>query len=101
MIDDEEITQAIFDAIDEINLDLVNKKISKSLGSELYGHEDLLDSFELVNFIVLVEEKIAQRLSETFALTDDKALSQDYSPFRTVSTLVDYIDTSLNEKSVD
>jgi len=97
----ETITKIVFDAIDEINLDLVNKKILKSLDSELYGHKDLLDSFELVNFIVLVEEKIQERLSKTITLTDDKALSQDYSPFRTVGTLVDYIDTSLNEKSID
>ena len=91
------ITEIVYDTIDEINLELVNKKILKSLDSELYGHKDLLDSFELVNFIVLVEEKIQERLSKSIALTDDKALSQDYSPFGTVRTLIDYINTSLNE----
>lgn len=97
----ETIIEIVFNAIDEINLDLVDKKISKSLDSELYGHKDLLDSFELVNFIVLIEEKIEQRLSTTVSLTDDKALSQDYSPFRTIGTLIDYVDTSLTEQSVD
>ena len=95
------IVKIIYDAIDEINLELVNKKISKSLDSELYGAKDLLDSFELVNFIVLVEEKIQKQLAKTIALSDDKALSQDYSPFGTVTSLVDYIENTLDEKSVD
>ena len=95
------IIEIVYNTIDEINLDLVNKKISKTLDSELYGHKDLLDSFELVNLIVSIEEKIEQRLSKSISLTDDKALSQDYSPFGTVSTLVDYINNSLDEKSVD
>ncbi len=95
------ITEIVYSVIDDINSDLVNKKISKSLDSELYGHKDLLDSFELVNFIVLLEEKIEERLSNTLSLTDDKALSQDYSPFGTVGTLIDYVITSLDEQSVD
>ncbi len=95
------ITEIVYSVIDETNSDLVNKKISKSLDSELYGHKDLLDSFELVNFIVLLEEKIEERLSTTLSLTDDKALSQDYSPFGTIGTLIDYVITSLDEQSVD
>jgi len=95
------ITAIVSSAIDEINLDLVNKKISKLSDSEIYGHKDLLDSFELVNFIVLIEEKIEDKLSITVSLTDDRALSQDYSPFGTVGTLIDYVTTSVNEQSVD
>ena len=39
------ITTIVSSAIDEINLDLVKKKISKSSDSEIYGRKDLLDSF--------------------------------------------------------
>ena len=48
-----------------------------------------------------MEEKIEDKLSITVSLTDDRALSQDYSPFGTVGTLIDYVTTSVNEQSVD
>lgn len=94
----ESITKIVYDAIDEINSELINKKIEKSLNSEIYGTKDLLDSFELVNFIVSIEEKVEERLSKILDLTDDKAISKDYTPFANVETLVDFIATRINEK---
>ena len=78
---------------------MVNKKIKKSTDAELYGNKELLDSFELVNFIVLIEEKIIEKFSVTISLTDDKALSQDYSPFGTVKTLIEYISKIIDEQN--
>ena len=94
----EDITKIVYDAIDEINSELINKRIEKSLNSAIYGTKDLLDSFELVNFIVSIEEKVEEHLSKILDLTDDKAISQDYTPFADVKTLVDFIATRINEK---
>jgi len=94
----EAITKIVYDAIDEINSELINKKIEKSLNSGIYGTKDLLDSFELVNLVTSIEEKVEERLSKILDLTDDKAISQDYTPFADVKTLVDFIATRINEK---
>ena len=94
----EAITKIVYDAIDEINSELINKKIEKSLDSEIYGTKDLLDSFELVNLVTSIEEKVEKRLSKILDLTDDKAISQDYTPFGNVKTLVDFIAARINEK---
>jgi len=89
----------VFDAIDEINKDLPEKhKLKKSLDCVIYGSQDSLDSLELVDFVVLVEQKIDDQLGNTISLTDDKAMSQKVSPFRTIDTLVDYITNLLEEK---
>ena len=94
----EAITEIVYDAIDEINSELINKKIEKSLNSTIYGTKDLLDSFELVNFVTSIEEKVEERLSKILDLTDDKALSQNYTPFANVKSLVDFIAARINEK---
>jgi len=46
---------------------------------------------------VNIEEKIEDNLGITIDLTDDKAMSQKRSPFRTIGTLVDYITKNLEE----
>ena len=100
MIDKKKILDIIYDVIDEINLDLDDdKKVKKSLESNLYGGSGTLDSFELVNFVVLMEEKTEDELQKIIILTDEKALSQKTSPFRTVETLAEYILFLLKDNS--
>jgi len=92
MVEMDKITKLVYDAIDEINKENSKKqKITKSLDTVLYGGQNNLDSLGLVNLIVNIEEKIEDNLGITIDLTDDKAMSQKRSPFRTIGTLVDYI----------
>lgn len=94
----DKITKLVYDAIDEINKENSKKqKITKSLDTVLYGGQNNLDSLGLVNLIVNIEEKIEDNLGITIDLTDDKAMSQKRSPFRTIETLVDYITKNLEE----
>jgi len=98
MVEMDKITKLVYDAIDEINKENSKKqKITKSLDTVLYGGQNNLDSLGLVNLIVNIEEKIEDNLGITIDLTDDKAMSQKRSPFRTIETLVDYITKNLEE----
>jgi D-alanine--poly(phosphoribitol) ligase subunit 2 len=56
----------------------------------LYGAERVLDSLALVRLLVAVEQGIEDELGATLTLADEKAASQQRSPFRTVGTLVAY-----------
>lgn len=56
----------------------------------LYGVERVLDSLALVRLLVAVEQGIEDELGATLTLADEKAASQQRSPFRTVGTLVAY-----------
>lgn len=90
MIKKEQIISIIYDAIDEINT-MNDLSIEKNLESRLFGSEGSLDSFGLVNLIVLIEESVNEKFECSITLADEKAMSLKRSPFRTVDSLANYI----------
>jgi acyl carrier protein len=98
-MDTEKITQAIFDAIDEINEQLSDEqKLIKSPDLVLYGDAGTLDSIGLVNLTVATEQRLEEIFEISLTLADEKAMSQRNSPFRTVETLTLYISKLLAER---
>ncbi len=86
------ITTTIYETIDELNEQLSDgEKIEKSLNTKLFGDEGCLDSLGLVNLVTLAEEKVEAALGLRIFLTDDRALTQDESPFKSVQSLIQYI----------
>ena len=69
--------------------------------SVIYGDDSPLDSLALVNLVVAVEQNIEDEFNITIALADDRAMSLENSPFRSVNSLADYIETLLKEKLND
>jgi acyl carrier protein len=63
----------------------------------LFGSGSKLDSFELVNLVLDVEQEISSRFDVSISLMDERAMSQETSPFRTIQTLVNFIDTLIGE----
>src|ERR671914_749974 len=51
----------------------------------------LLDSLSLVSLIVDLEQRLKDEYGISLTLTDERAMSQKNSPFRTVRSLADYI----------
>ncbi len=88
----EQITNAIFSAIDEINQQLTREqRLPKSADAMLFSDSGPLDSLGLVNLIVLVEQKVEEQTGCPVSLANDEALSLNDSPFRSVGRLRDYI----------
>ena len=87
----EQITGLLFEALNEIDFDDSGGKPEVSEDTVIYGDEGLLESIQLVNFIVAVERKIEETFGKTVSIADEKAISQRNSPFRTVKALCDYI----------
>ena len=56
----------------------------------LFGSESLLDSMGLVHIVVEVESKLRENGID-ISLISESAMSQRNSPFRTISTLADFI----------
>jgi acyl carrier protein len=63
---------------------------SLTVDTPLYGRDGKLDSLSLVKLIIAVEQGIQDRLNISVSLSDEKALSQTRTPFRSVSTLVNH-----------
>lgn len=59
--------------------------------TRLVGRGGILDSLGLVNLVVGVEEEINSRYGLTLSLADDRAMSQNRSPFGTVGRLAEYV----------
>ena len=97
-----QIEHLIFQAIEEINKQLPkDRKIIPLSETELFGSDSKLDSLGLVNLVVAVEQNIEDEFDVTITLADERAMSQQTSPFRTVGTLTDYIEMLLGEKLND
>jgi acyl carrier protein len=58
----------------------------------LFGPDAPLDSLALVSVIVDVEQAVSDAAGAEISLTDDRAMSQEVSPFTDVATLTAYIE---------
>ena len=88
----ESVLRSIFETIDEINETLPDEqRLEKSVDTRLFGRQGRLDSLGLVNFIVLLEQRIADDFDMAVTLADEKAISRARSPFRSVENLADYV----------
>ena len=65
--------------------------------TRLFGSGSKLDSFELVNLVLDVEQEISSRFGVSISLMDERAMSQKTSPFRTIQSLVNFIGTLIGE----
>lgn len=68
-----------------------DKHIPFSENAALYGPSSLLDSVDLVNLLLAIEERIEDEMDITFTIASEKALSLKHSPFKSVSSLCTYL----------
>lgn len=93
------VVQLILDALSQVNAGRApNLQIPVSPEIRLFGANSHLDSLELVNLILDVEDQVGATFSTPIMLMDERAMSQERSPFRSVSTLSDYIVQLLEER---
>ncbi|HUU46552.1 MAG TPA: acyl carrier protein [Acidobacteriota bacterium] len=98
MNEKDKIVQAIYAVVEETNAELPEAEhLAKSPDTVLFGEAGKLDSMGLVNFVVAAEQRIQEDFGVVVSLSDDRALSQRNSPFRTLGTLIEYVGTLLKE----
>ena len=91
-----DVQKVVYDSIDELNQQLSeDDRLIKSLDTKIFGSNSKLDSLGLVSLIVMVEQNIEDEFSVVLTLADERAMSQKNSPFRTLGSLIDYIEILL------
>lgn len=96
------IEKVIYQVIDEVNVNQPNDaKLDKSRDTILFGSGGVLDSLGLVSLVVASEQQLEEELGRTITLTDERAMSERNSPFRTIGTLIDYVAALLEETKND
>jgi len=89
-------TQSVYRAIDEYNRS-EDRGVQKSRDAVLLGAGGAVDSLGLVRLIMAVEQQVQDDFSTPVSLTDERAMSERNSPFRTVGSLIDFISQRLKE----
>ena len=92
MDDPENIVTAIYRAVDWINGELPpDRQLIKAPETRLLGSQSVLDSMHLVSLIVTIEREVEDEFGVALTLADERALSMEASPFRSIQSLADYI----------
>jgi acyl carrier protein len=92
MNDPENIVAAIYRAVDWINGELPpDRQVIKAPETRLLGSQSVLDSMHLVSLIVTIEREVEDAFGVALTLADERALSMNASPFRSIQSLADYI----------
>ena len=92
-----EIVEIVLAAMRRANLARrAEHQLEVSTNAALFAAGNPLDSLGLVSLLIDVEEAL-QEAGHALILSDSRAMSQTHSPFRSVPTLVEYIEASLTE----
>mgnify|MGYP002631269679 CR=1 FL=1 len=87
-----EISKIILQTLHELGEDLEKPELQTADEStRLFGARSELDSMNLVNFIADVEERISDEFEIDLILANQSAMSRSHSPFRRVSSCIDYV----------
>ena len=96
------LMSCINDAFDEINTTRIEKIQTDALiDIHLYGQHGVFDSLQLVDFIMVLEEKIVERVGAPVSIVSEKAFSRQVNPFATVTTLLDFVAEELARSTPD
>ena len=99
MVTKSKILDIIYQCIDDLNIQNGSDiQLSKTEETIIFGKASPLDSLGLVNLIVSLEDAVNDEFNLEIILADERAMSLETSPFKTVSTLADYILLLIGEK---
>jgi acyl carrier protein len=100
MLNKNDIHAIILKALNDVNEERnPDERVTVTLDVSLYGSDAVLDSLSLVSFIVDVESAISEKLGFEISLSDDRAMSQNISPYSNVHSLTAYIQELVLSKS--
>lgn len=94
------LSELLYECLTEVNLERLDEdQLAFDPATVLFGDDAALDSMDLVRLVVLYEQKINDVVGSQLSLTDDRAMSEQNSPFQTVASLVDYAERLLKEEA--
>ena len=92
----EKIEEIIYEVLDDLNDEIESEELEHpSRETKLFGEEGVLDSLALVSAITDIEEAVREEFGKNITIADEKAMSMKRSPFSTVGTLADYVESLL------
>jgi len=97
-VTNQDIQQLIFEALKMLNCARNEEdKIPISPETPLFGNNGYLDSMELVSLLIDLEESFLSK-GVRLALSDERAMSEIYSPYRDIPSLSHFIFKLIEDK---
>ena len=91
------VEETVLSVIKEIGEEQGNEALqAPNATTMLFGRN--LDSLGTILLVTELEEEIFDVFGLQISLADERAMSQKTSPFRSVKTLVKYVETIINEQ---
>jgi acyl carrier protein len=72
--------------------------LSQGEAIRLFGEGGALDSMGLVTLVLTIEEMIEDEMGVAITIVSEKAMSARRSPFATIGSLAEFIDSLIQEK---
>jgi acyl carrier protein len=86
-----ELIEVIIKVVNELG-EQDDVELPPNLGSDtpLFGEAGFLDSMSLVSLVVAVEQAIEDKYGKSVSLANEKALSRQNSPYKSIGSLAEY-----------
>ena len=98
----EQLVEIIVSSLGEILADQGEDGIGElDESTYLIGPRSIVDSLSLVSLIVDVEQRLREEQGVSLSIADERAMSQEHSPFRSVGTLAGYVEQLVRERERD
>lgn len=95
------IKEIFNEAIDELNLQLgEGQRIEKNDSVVLIGIDAAIDSLNLINFVLLIEEKIMVRTGNQVTVFKEQHLSEENTPLKNMGTFKKYVEEIMYQKGL-
>jgi acyl carrier protein len=97
--DSAQIKALVGAALDDLNQMLPDEnQVPNDPSAPLIGRGARIDSMGLVSLIVAIEEGLLDEYDIALTLVDDRAMSQERSPFRTLGTLTEFVEEAVRSQ---
>jgi acyl carrier protein len=102
-MDSIDVPALVIESINEVLLETSGKDQAPiptlNHSTRLIGRKGILDSLGLVSAIVNIEQKLSDDYDILVTIADDRAMSQEKSPFRSLGSLAEYISLLIDEQN--
>ena len=88
----EKIQEIILESLKEFNEEKTKDEVLEiSNDTILLDKQGKLDSLDFITLIVIIEDNIFDKLGKNITVVSEKAFSKNYSPFKNVETLTEFV----------
>ena len=91
------VKESVIDVIEEGSVPLNRDEVDDE--TRLLGSGSSIDSLDLVNIVVVLEDKVEEEYGKSVTIANEDAMSRAKSPFVNVESLSRYVHELVNEKN--